>query len=76
MDHGVFAMMFHTLLQMVKWLVIDATTNYGHLVCVIQDISIRVLGRNPTQLGYLLHERITQAFQFRTRFRPKQIASD
>ena len=41
-------------------------------LCDSGDISIRVLGRNPTQLGYLLHERITQAFQFRTRFLPSK----
>lgn len=34
------------------------------------DISIRILGKNPTQLRFLLQERITQAFHFRTRFLP------
>ena len=36
------------------------------------DISVRVLGKNPTQLQHLLQERITQAYHFRTRFLPER----
>ncbi len=41
-------------------------------LCDSGDISVRVLGKNPTQIQHLLQERITQAHHFRTRFLPDQ----